>query len=1118
MRSASPTACARAGSSAVARSRTSTGSTSAPSAAKCSTPIVAQRWKTSSPSGYDAVGSITTRGRARPVEASRSASISAMAGGTRRRRRGPRVRAWPRVYLRDWPDDARRQRWTLVAAIIGSGAVFLDGTVVNLALQRIGQELPASRGRRPRGPDLHRQRLPGGPRRPAHPRRRAVRPLRPATGLRHRPGRFAVTSALCGLAPTMEWLIVFRLLQGAAGALLVPGSLALINSASRAPIAAARSASGPSATSGTDPARPARRRPARRHHRLARRVPHQRPGPGLRAVGRPSATWRSRATWRRRPLRLARLGRRRDRRRWAVRRADPRQEQRLGRTRWRGSSIVVGVIALIAFPILMATPPNPLVPLELFRSRAFASINLATFFIYGALYVVLSYQGLVLQGTLGYTALGAGAVGIPIGILLTAPLDPDRDDRRPTRVTAVPRRPGRSSSPPGCCGTRACRPTRQPGSSPSTTRRPGSRRSTPSSTSCRPSLLTGLGMAMVVSPLVNTLMGSIPGTLLGPRVGDQQRVSRVGQPLARGAHLHRHQRDVLRDARRPGPRARHDRREASRQQFPPLNPPAGARRAAQAAAAPGVDRGLPPGDDRGGGRCSRSARRCRTSGCGRTTGDRRPGRGRSRGADRRPMSVSTPRDWDARTYDRVADPMTRWGTAVLDRLPLARGDRVLDAGCGTGRVTEQLLERMGRTAAPSWRSTARRRWSRRRGSGWRASATGSSTSSPTSGRPLPVDGLVDADPVDRHVPLGAGPRRPVREPRRGAAAGRLARRPVRRRRQHRDDQAGAGHDRRRLARSGPLRDACWPRRADSMRPASSTSSAGCPTSRPASSAGEPFETYLRTVVLGAHLERLPADERDAFVRAVADGRRRAADRLRAAQHRGPPPSRRLSRTPQVAGCDRPQVDGRWPSTPLARYVPVTSTWPQVAWAESGSSVESSAASTSAGTSPTSADRPAAALRRIGLEHDRAQDGRVAGRQEEPVDANGLPVERRVCDERVGVDGRRRRDDRRRSGGRRRGAAARRTGGKDDREGQRQDDARQSSGGSKHGMVGHGRRTAVGPDRFLSRGRGTGRHGPGSRCRRPRGPARGWSRARPGRSKYGSTSGVRSACHHRCVIA
>ena len=42
---------------------------------------------------------------------------------------------------------------------------------------------------------------------------------------------FAVTSALCGLAPTLEWLVVFRLLQGATGALLVPGSLALITHA-----------------------------------------------------------------------------------------------------------------------------------------------------------------------------------------------------------------------------------------------------------------------------------------------------------------------------------------------------------------------------------------------------------------------------------------------------------------------------------------------------------------------------------------------------------------------------------------------------------------------------------------------------------------------------------------------------------------------------------------------------------------------------------------------------------------------------------------------------------------------------------------------------------------------
>jgi trans-aconitate 2-methyltransferase len=54
----------------------------------------------------------------------------------------------------------------------------------------------------------------------------------------------------------------------------------------------------------------------------------------------------------------------------------------------------------------------------------------------------------------------------------------------------------------------------------------------------------------------------------------------------------------------------------------------------------------------------------------------------------------TARDWDARTYDRIANPMARWGEAVLDRLELSGSERVLDAGCGSGRVTERLLERL----------------------------------------------------------------------------------------------------------------------------------------------------------------------------------------------------------------------------------------------------------------------------------------------------------------------------------------------------------------------------------------------------------------------------------------
>lgn len=53
-----------------------------------------------------------------------------------------------------------------------------------------------------------------------------------------------------------------------------------------------------------------------------------------------------------------------------------------------------------------------------------------------------------------------------------------------------------------------------------------------------------------------------------------------------------------------------------------------------------------------------------------------------------------PRDWDAAAYDRLAYPMTRWGEAVVGWLDLRGDERVLDAGCGTGRVTASLLDRL----------------------------------------------------------------------------------------------------------------------------------------------------------------------------------------------------------------------------------------------------------------------------------------------------------------------------------------------------------------------------------------------------------------------------------------
>ena len=305
----------------------------------------------------------------------------------------------------------------LVSTILGSAIVFLDGTIVNVALDSIGRELPATFVARLEGLTyvnsayfvvLSALLILAGALNDFYGRRRMFR-----IGL----SGFGVASVVCGLAPTMEILIAARIIQAAFGAVLVPGSLSII-SASFDGEARGRAiglwASGTSATSIV--------------------------GPLLGGFLVQAVSWRA-AFLVNVPLILIAL--------WAS--ADvpeSRDTEARGDFDWIGAAVIavgvgglafgatrggqegwqdplawvalgIGALATVAVPILMLTRPRPLVPPSLFASRNFSVVNLSTFVIYGALYVTLAFLPVFLQGTLGYTPIAAGAVSIPSALLLT---------------------------------------------------------------------------------------------------------------------------------------------------------------------------------------------------------------------------------------------------------------------------------------------------------------------------------------------------------------------------------------------------------------------------------------------------------------------------------------------------------------------------------------------------------------------------------------------------------------------------------------------------------------------------------------------------------------------------
>lgn len=310
-----------------------------------------------------------------------------------------------------------QKRWVLVAAVLGSGIVFLDSTVVNVALPRIGRDLPRAFVGVLEGQSyvynaylltLSALLVLAGALTDYYGRKRMF-----TIGLIG----FGATSVLCGLAPTMESLILFRVLQGAAGALLVPGSLALLT-ANFSGEEQGRAFGVWAGASGATTIL----------------------GPLVGGLLVDTISWRA-VFFLNVPLIVIAV--------WAVARHVPesRDEQASPHFDWLGAAVVAvavgglafgtiygqqrqwhdpvgyvalaaGALAAIALPILMMRSPHPLIPLTLFRSRNFTVTDIATLLIYGALYVGLYYLTLYQQGTLGYTAAAAGASGIAGSLFL----------------------------------------------------------------------------------------------------------------------------------------------------------------------------------------------------------------------------------------------------------------------------------------------------------------------------------------------------------------------------------------------------------------------------------------------------------------------------------------------------------------------------------------------------------------------------------------------------------------------------------------------------------------------------------------------------------------------------
>ena len=302
-------------------------------------------------------------------------------------------------------------RWVLATTVLGSGLALLDSTVVNVALGRIGDDLNAGFSGLQWTVNAYTLSLAalillGGSLGDRFGRRRVF-----LIGVVW----FALASLLCGLAPNIELLIAARGLQGVGGALLTPGSLAIIAASFHvddrpAAVGAWSGFSGVAA-----------------------------------AVGPLVGGWLVEIDWRlvfliNVPVAvlivIVAL-------RHVPESQDPDASGRLdltgtvlaaaglgaltfGLTRAGDVGLVgpvvataaVGVACLVAFVVVEARSTHPLVPLELFRNPQFSAANAVTLLVYAALGVIFVLLVLQLQIVSGWSPLAAGSALLPVTVVM----------------------------------------------------------------------------------------------------------------------------------------------------------------------------------------------------------------------------------------------------------------------------------------------------------------------------------------------------------------------------------------------------------------------------------------------------------------------------------------------------------------------------------------------------------------------------------------------------------------------------------------------------------------------------------------------------------------------------